>query len=170
MNTVRIKVWTVAGVVIFNLVLFILSAQYIFLANVHHHWVLPWSTAALGVQLLAVELIPTIKRSFLLVYLRNTVLSILFIFCVIGMCRYQTIFACFGHCSPKLATMLVTGGLLFLWSSYRYQKGHRLVKTVRGIGYFLLVMGVLVFMREFGHANPIDAVLNFIQKIQTQKQ
>ena len=142
----RSVVWTVAGAIIFNLLLFILSAQYVFLANVHHHWVLPWTAAALSAELLCAEFIPMVRRSSVVVALRNTLLSLLLFSCLIGLCRFQTIFACYMHCAPKLAAMLGIGGAVFVWGSYRYQKGHGLALPARGIGCLLIVLGVLVLV------------------------
>ena len=48
LNLERGKVYTAFGIVAFNLALFILSMQYVFLANVHHHWILPWVPGAIA--------------------------------------------------------------------------------------------------------------------------
>ncbi len=144
----RIKFWSIAGAIIFNLLLFI-AVSSIFLNRIHHHWILPAASLAMGLQLAVVDFVPFIRRSSAAYVLRSSLLCILAVYCLIGLARVQTIFTCYQHCSLKLAGMWILAGLIMVWGAYHYEKKSRWFKIARSAGIIMTVTGVvmLVFYR-----------------------
>jgi|GEM_PF-2948972 len=149
LNLERGKVYTAFGIVAVNLILFILSMQYVFLANVHHHWILSWVPGAIGPQMFLGEAVCSKYFNNIAYTLRTSYLGLLFFGCVVGLARHETILECYMHCGYKLALMMGLSCLAFGWAAWKYgkQTNERKVCLVLSVLWFGIGLVVLHFSR-----------------------
>ncbi len=144
MNWDRGKVYTAFGVIALNLVLFIIAMQYVFLKNVHHHWILPWVPGVIIPQMILGEVICLIYFKNLTYTLRTSFLCLLFFGCLVGLARHETILECYKHCGYKLALMMGLSCLIFGLSAIRYTKDSNERKGSIALSLVWLVLGLVV--------------------------
>jgi hypothetical protein len=149
LNLEREKVYTAFGVVALNLILFILAMQYVFLKNVHHHWILPWVPGAIGLQMILGECLCLKFVNKVTYTLRTSFLGLLFFGCCVGLARHETILECYEHCGYKLALMMGLSFLIFGFSAFRYA----LYSSERKVCFVLssVWLGVCLVVLRFSH-------------------
>jgi hypothetical protein len=148
-NLERGKVYTAFGIVAFNLILFILSMQYVFLVNVHHHWILPWVPGAVGPQWVLGEFLCAKYFKNISYTLRTSYLGLVGFGCLVGLARHETILECYMHCGYKLALMMVLSCLIFFGVAWRYGKGTNERKVCFVLSGVWFVVGLVVL--HFSH-------------------
>lgn len=107
--------WTIFGAAAFNLALFSLVTSVPAFRDLHHHWIFPvlaalfaaqWALAGGLVRFSALEKADPAA-------LRSALLSLLAFLVLMGIVRHQTILACYGRCSFKLAGAAALAAAVF---------------------------------------------------------
>src|SRR3989339_329914 len=97
---------TILAGVILNLIIFILVTSSRSFQDLHHHWIFPvlgliisaqWALAGGLLKISRLEAALDLKAA------RTVLLFMLGVLLLMGVVRHQTILACFGNCSFKLA-------------------------------------------------------------------
>ena len=138
--------WVVSGLVILNLVIFILISGF-FLNQVHHHWILPAASALIALEMLLAEFLAGRWMPDTLPTFRKTLLITLLFFCLVGAARHYTIFTCIENCGLKLGLMYELAAGVFAVSAFRFQKeGDRTWTRLSGlVGFFLFAASAVCF-------------------------
>ncbi len=103
---------TILAGVILNLIIFILVTSSRSFQDLHHHWIFPvlgliisaqWALAGGLLKISRLEAALDLKAA------RTVLLFMLGVLLLMGVVRHQTILACFGNCSFKLALAMALG-------------------------------------------------------------
>lgn len=107
---------TILAGVILNLIIFILVTSSQSFQDLHHHWIFPvlgsiislqWALAGGLLKLSRLDSLLDLKAA------RSALLFMLGILLLVGVVRHQTILACFGRCSFKLALAMAMGAAVY---------------------------------------------------------
>lgn len=105
----------VFGVLVFNLVLFILVTSSSTFEELHHHWIFLTLAVPLTIQWGLTFAVPPGRKPafFSIEAARACILSILAFLIFMGVVRHATILACIGRCSFKLGPAALVAAIVF---------------------------------------------------------